>query len=126
MPNMCGKEAIAIISNKYLSVKVIALSAYIHEKHIIDMLKCGAKGYLSKAMNSKNDVVDSVEQVLKGGYYFPEQMLNEWNIPAKYFISQIISKKYRTTLLNDRENEFVSYCASDDSYQQIVEKMGVA
>jgi two-component system, NarL family, response regulator NreC len=48
MPGMTGIELTRIIDLKMPWIKIIALSMYVHPQFIREMLKAGAKGYLSK------------------------------------------------------------------------------
>ena len=48
MPGMTGIEVTKIIDLKMPWIKIIALSMYVHPQFIREMLKAGAKGYLSK------------------------------------------------------------------------------
>jgi len=55
---------------------------------------------------------------------FHPNLVEEWKIPANY-LKPNYQKKYRTRLLNDKEYEFLGYCALDLGYKEIAGKMGV-
>lgn len=122
MPNMSGRAATAYIAEHYPFIKVIAISAYVHQKHVIDMFKSGAKGYISKVLQHEAELSIAVDCVMSGDYYISEEILAACNISREH----IFNNNFKTRLLNRKEYEFVSLCASDDSYQQIADKMKIA
>ena len=123
MPVMDGITATAIIATHYPPIKVIALSGFCNEKLVIDMLKNGAQGFITKDAG-KEEIRQAITMVMKNEKYVPAKILSEQNIPVKYLKSSD-HKKYRTSLLNDREYEFLGYCASDLGYKEIAYEMGV-
>lgn len=123
MPGINGIEATAFISQHYPLIKVIALSLYCHEKLIIDMLKCGARGYLTKDTEFE-EILVAVQAVMNDEIYIHAKVIEKWKIPANY-LKPNPHNKYKTRLLNGREYEFVSYCATDMGYKEIAYKMGL-
>lgn len=73
LPEMDGIIATGIITHDYPEIKMIALSKFKDESHILDMLNAGAKGYLLKSIN-RQELVTAIEQVVKGTPYFSQEI----------------------------------------------------
>jgi DNA-binding NarL/FixJ family response regulator len=123
MPVINGIDTTAHVSSHYPMIKVIVLSVFCNDIHIINMLKYGAKGYLTKN-TEKEEILFAVTTVMKDNIYIPPSILEEWKIPACYLKSDN-KKKYKPVLLNTKEYEFLSYCASELSYKEIAVRMNV-
>src|SRR5262249_61306802 len=66
MPNLDGIEATRQILAKYPSVKVLLLTTFEADNHVIQALKAGASGYILK--DSRPDsIVSSLLAVMAGG-----------------------------------------------------------
>jgi two-component system nitrate/nitrite response regulator NarL len=51
MPVMNGKEALEKMQLKYPNIKVIIMTNYFHDEHIIEFIKAGACSFLPKNCN---------------------------------------------------------------------------
>ena len=69
MPVMDGLEATRQLTANYPDVKVIALTMYASEQLIVDMLKAGAYGYISKDTTG-DDLLAAIAAVSSGHYYY--------------------------------------------------------
>lgn len=69
MPIMTGIEVTKVISEKYPSIKTIALTMYEDEHHVVDMMDAGAKGYLRKNA-TKEELANAIQVVYEGATYF--------------------------------------------------------
>jgi DNA-binding NarL/FixJ family response regulator len=69
MPGVSGIQVCRIISEKYPSIGVIALSTYDTDDFIVEMLDAGARGYLLKNTD-RFEVIRAVKAVYEGGTYF--------------------------------------------------------
>ena len=123
MPAPNGIEATAYVSVHHPSIKVIGLSLYCSEVHIINRLKNGAKGYITKGATIQ-EISTAINAVMNNEIFMSADILEKWKITAEY-LKPDYAKKYKTILLNAREYEFLSYCASEWGYKEIAEKMGV-
>ena len=115
-------------SFKYLNehfpfTRIVAVSLFNHEKLIIDVLRNGAMGYLSKHTEPE-ELLRAAQTVMNGEIYLSPEVVEKWKIPTGYLTASN-RKKCKTILLNDREYEFLSYCARDMGYKEIAEEMGV-
>lgn len=118
-----GLRTISHITANYPLIKVIALSAFCSEKHIIDVLNAGARGYLTRDTD-KEEILFAANKVMSNDTYIPARILQECRFPVAY-LKPGGRKKYKTHLLNEREYEFLSYCATSMSYKEIAHKMCV-
>lgn len=66
MPEMRGDEVARRIQQDGLAVRVLVLSAYDDESHILALLESGVAGYLTKA-EAPGSIVDAVRGVARGG-----------------------------------------------------------
>ncbi len=123
MPVINGIEATDFVTNHHPSIKVIALSVFCHEKLIIEMLRKGARGYLTKHADPEQ-IQLAVTTVMQNEIFIPEDILKAWKIPAVY-LNPDNKKRLKTHLLNEREYEFLSFCATDYEYKEIATRMGI-
>jgi DNA-binding NarL/FixJ family response regulator len=69
MPVMDGIASTKIVSEKYPSVNIIALSMFDQDNLIIDMLEAGAKGYLLKNADKK-EILEAIKSVYNNKPYY--------------------------------------------------------
>lgn len=69
MPIMNGKEALEKMQLKYPKIKVIMMSEYFHDEHIIEFIKAGACAFLPKNCNI-DKLLDAFNYVYEHGYYY--------------------------------------------------------
>jgi DNA-binding NarL/FixJ family response regulator len=123
MPVINGIDAASYVSLHHPLIKIIGLSIFCNDRHIISMLRNGAKGYLTKDTD-KEEIQFAINAVMNNQMFIPSKILEEWKISSEYLQSDH-KKKYKTTLLNTKEYEFLSFCATDYGYKEIADKMNV-
>lgn len=69
MPEMGGIEATSLIRTTYPEVRVLALSVHTEDHFILDMIRAGARGYLTKD-EEPDEVARAIQLVMDTGYYF--------------------------------------------------------
>lgn len=69
MPLLNGVEAARQIARKVPATKVLILSAYSDDQHVVQAIEAGASGYLTKQM-APNDLLQAVREVQKGNAFF--------------------------------------------------------
>jgi DNA-binding NarL/FixJ family response regulator len=69
MPVMDGIEATAIITSKYPSVRIIALSMFNQDNMILDILNAGATGYLIKNAH-KTEIIEAINSAYRNMPYY--------------------------------------------------------
>ena len=79
MPGMNGIEATKKACQIDSRIMVIALTMYIDENYLLDMLYAGAKGFLFKDSDEK-ELADAINTVISGKFYFSEKAINNMNL----------------------------------------------
>jgi DNA-binding NarL/FixJ family response regulator len=73
MPVMNGKEALDKIREKYPKLKVIIMSMHFNDAYIIEFIKNGACGFISKNSDIEK-IVDAIQSVYELGYYYDHKV----------------------------------------------------
>lgn len=114
MPVLNGIETTKIISKVFPHISVLALSVDEEEKTIIQMLKSGAKGYLSKDI--QKDILHlALTTTLSQGFFHTQNVTNA--------LLGSLKKKNELDELKEREIEFIQLACSDLTYREIADKM---
>ncbi len=117
MPNMDGIELTKNITNKYPNVKVMVVSMHLDDIYIKESIEAGAKGYLSKAMEDENEILDGIEKILNNTTFYDKKT------------SQILIQgmfKQQTQKLTPKEIK-IARCLSDGLvYKEIASKMHIS
>lgn len=100
MPKMNGLEAARRIDQKMPWVKVIALSMYNHPVFIKEMLKNGAKGFLSKNC-APAELYEAIRSVYHGKIYLSAN------------IQEVILEDFTTSTTPDHNNDIRSLTARE-------------
>jgi DNA-binding NarL/FixJ family response regulator len=117
MPVMNGVVATKEITRHYPKTKVIAVSMYEDEQHMISMFHSGAVGYLFKNTD-KNEIKNALEEVVfKGNLYWPK------GVGDKLFNKMILRKRAHDSscdkLFSKREKEIISLICREFSTKEI-------
>ncbi len=125
MPKKDGIETLKEFNEKQSSCKVIILSSYDDLKIIKEVMKLGAKGYLTKNCAGEN-IIDAVEAVYQGQEYFSdavrEKIFNTFRDNPKLNSNAIIENP----LLSPREIEIIILIALECSGKEISEKLFIS
>ena len=73
MPVMNGKEALEKMQLKYPNIKVIIMTNYFHDGHIIEFIKAGACSFLPKNCNI-DKLLDALNYVYEHGYFYENRI----------------------------------------------------
>ena len=126
MPKVNGIEATKFVSENYPEIKVLALSTYDDDSHIVNMLEAGARGYLLKNA-SKDELMKAIDTILNGESYFSQEvsskLLNKYlkeKQPGAGGDSQEIVP------LTKREKEILKMIAEENTNQEIAEKLFIS
>lgn len=121
MPDMDGYETASWLRQNYPEVKVLALSMYDSDQHIIRMMKNGVRGYILKDIGA-TEFKRALDTVTKKGYYYAEVVTGkiideagngeEHDAPVKEIVR-----------LNPRELQFLKLVCTELTYREIAEKM---
>lgn len=123
MPGMDGYAATAWVKEEYPSIYVLALSMFDEEAAIIKMLKAGAGGYILKE-SSVIELHKAITEITKRGFYSNDLLSGK-------LINSIQNKTVDTDSkdfipLSAKETEFLILCASEYTYKEMADVMGIA
>lgn len=124
MPEMDGYETAKWLKQHHPNVKILALSMYDNENAIINMLKCGAKGYILKDSNPA--LLKAALHDLEHKGFFYSDLVSGKLIHAINQIDDEGSNIKKLNNLNDREKDFLKYTCTEMTYKEIAEKMFVS
>lgn len=119
MPIMDGFETAKWLKEAHPNVLVMALSMQDDEQSLIEMVKCGAKGYLLKNVHPM-ELENALNNLIRTGYYYPDWAAN------KVFASISNEATAATTSgvqITEREKDFLRYSVTEMNYKEIADKM---
>ena len=125
MPKKDGIETLKEFKEKDSTCKVIILSSYDDLKIIKEVMKLGAKGYLTKNCAGEN-IIEAVEAVYQGQEYFSdavrEKIFNTFKDNPKLNQNAVIENP----ILSPREMEIIILIALEYSGKEISEKLFIS
>lgn len=120
MPLMSGFDLALIVKSKFPNIRILALSMNDQGEIINEMIhKASISGYLIKNVD-KNELINAIETVASGGYYFNEEVLNELD---SHCLNQSRIKK---DFLTNREKEIISLIEKEQSNKQIADQLFIS
>ena len=120
--NMAGKdgyETASWVTKNFPQVKILALSMYSDENTILKMIQVGAKGYITKN-HEPEKLKEAIDTIYEKGVYLPESLSMKIFDGIK---NNALFSKNRSTVLNEKERNFLSLLCQEFSYQEIADKM---
>ncbi len=119
MPVMDGRELTITIKKLYPHIKVIALSSLHHEDTVIDMFRCGAKGFMTKSIEP-DSFIKALHTVINNQYFLFD------GINENIFSSSNAIHCNKNHSLTEKQIQFVQLCATDLTYKAIAEKLEIS
>jgi len=123
MPGMNGIDATRLIVEARIGVRVLALSMASDRRFVVEVLKAGADGYLSKE-SSFAELATAIRIVAAGETYLESRITN---LVIKDFLQRIpqeVSLTYENLSL--REREILQLFADGRMVKEIAHKFGVS
>ncbi|MGQ3012489.1 MAG: response regulator [Flavobacteriales bacterium] len=121
MPRMNGFELVQKLRRIYPSIRILVVSMISREESIVRMLRSGIKGYLTKDV-APLELNNAIQTVMSGQFYFTDfisgKLLNMVLHPGGEPEAPLSHP-----LLSERELQFVKLACSEDTYQEIADKM---
>ncbi|RWS41010.1 response regulator transcription factor [Bacillus mycoides] len=118
MPEMDGIEATACIKKEYPNVKVIVLTSFSDQAHVMPALKAGASGYILKDIEP-DQLVEAIRSAHKGNIQLHPDIANA-------LLSQTLPEEEKeeepavqVDVLTARENEVLQLLAKGMSNKEI-------
>jgi DNA-binding NarL/FixJ family response regulator len=114
MPEMDGYETLAVLQDQYPDLKVIMLSMIQDDFIVNNLLLRGAASFISKTTEA-GDFLSTIDKVFEG------------NIPPPKRIRDFSEKSEENAgLITNKEMEFLKYCPTYLTYDQIAARMLVS
>lgn len=117
MPVMDGYMATTWLKEKYPQVKVLALSMFEDDKAVINMIKCGACGYLLKE-SSPAEVHEAIQTIFHKGTYINELVSGK--------MIRSITSPDSVPFFTQKEVDFLKLCCTELTYKEIAEQLFVS
>jgi DNA-binding NarL/FixJ family response regulator len=123
MPVMDGISATRCVLRDFPDTKIIALTMYEDQRHVIEMIESGASGYLIK--NTDDDEIRSaLIQVMNDEIYISKQLSKEL---IKLLLSRHQLKKNKNNdLLSNREKEILKLICRELTSKEIGETLFIS
>lgn len=124
MPGLISFDAAREIASLRPDVRVIFLSAFLHDWYIQQALQVKARGYLTKR-ESPETVVAAIREVASGGAYFSEEVRSRITV-GPHGVSLAEGTASLASTLTTREVEVLRYIASGLSKKEIAGIMHIS
>ncbi len=121
LPGMNGIEVTRTILDKWPDVKVVALSAYTDQRHVLDMMNAGASAYVTKA-EASTEVLSAIRAVLSGRVYLCPDV-------AGVVTNELLGRKGNaraSAVLGERERQVLKLVAAGQTSSQIAKLLLIA
>lgn len=117
MPDMDGYQATKWVKEKYSSVKVLALSMFEDDKAVLNMIKCGAGGYILKESKPR-ELLEAIKAINEKGVYINDMVSGK--------LLRSVSGKDDLPDLTKKEIEFLKLCCSELTYKEMADIMFIS
>jgi DNA-binding NarL/FixJ family response regulator len=118
MPELNGIETANMVSEKYPTIKIIALTMYDDNNHVVKMLKAGAKGYVLKN-TSRQELLQAIQTVAIGGVHYSTQAVVNT-------MQNIVDKNNPVANLTEREIEIIKLIVKSMTNKEIADKLSIS
>ena len=119
MPVMDGIATAKVVSKEYPEIPILALTMFDQISDVFDMLKAGAKGYVTKEVK-KNELILAIHALVKGDNYFSK------NLPDEIKIWLQSDKNIEESALTRREREILNLLAKGRTTLQMAEELQIS
>lgn len=117
MPEMNGIEITEILKKQYPQIKVLVLTSYVDDEHVISAIDKGADGYEMKDVEPQK-LIETIHKVLKGQRIIHPE--------AKTVIESVSKKPHFTNKLSKREIEVLREMAKGKTNKEIAQTLFVS
>ncbi|HDR5348889.1 response regulator transcription factor [Bacillus cereus] len=118
MPEMDGVEATAYIKNEYPNVKVIVLTSFSDQAHVLPALRAGASGYILKDVEP-DQLVEAIRSAYKGNIQLHPDIANALLSQTLPVEEKEEESSIQVDVLTARENEVLQLLAKGMSNKEI-------
>ncbi len=117
MPVMDGYATTKWLKANYPLVKVLALSMFEDDTAIIQMIKCGASGYVLKESKPR-ELLEAIKTIYAKGVYINELVSGK--------LLRSVADNDPVAIFTKKELEFLKLCCSELTYKEIADLMFVS
>ncbi len=117
MPEMNGITLIQHIKEGFPRIKILVLTSYVDEEHVMSAMRVGADGYEMKDVEPEA-LMTSITRVLNG-----EKVIHE---DAQHVMDVVITKPHILNKLSKRETEVLKEMAKGKTNKEIAETLFVS
>ncbi len=117
MPGKDGIETIQWMNNHFPGIKVLVVSMIEREETILRVLKMGAKGYLSKDVET-TDLKRAIDAIMERGYYYTDFLTGRLVHDL-----QKSNSKFQQPELSERETAILKLACTELTYKQIADQL---
>jgi DNA-binding NarL/FixJ family response regulator len=117
MPVMDGYETTKWIKVNHPGIKVLALSMFEDDKAIIQMIRCGASGYVLKESKPR-ELLEAIKAIHAKGVYINELVSGK--------LLRSVADADAMAVLTKKEIEFLKLACSELTYKEIADQMFVS
>ncbi|MBL7885295.1 MAG: response regulator transcription factor [Flavobacterium sp.] len=127
MPHLNGVEATKLMSSKFPTIKIIALTSYNTDSFIANMIHVGAVSYLVKNATPK-EMIDTINEVYDKGFYYNDVVLKVINdgLISPNQKSKLNKSYFSDDYLTNREREILQLICMQHSTAEIAEKLFIS
>ena len=119
MKGMNGLEATAQAKREFPEVRVVILSMYSSEEHVLQALRAGASGYLLKD-SATGELEVAVRTVMKGEVYLSPPVSKQ--VIGDY-VQRICHEQKATDELSPRQREILQLIAEGESTKEMAHRL---
>ncbi|MDG0818308.1 response regulator transcription factor [Staphylococcus equorum] len=117
MPEMNGIEITEMMKKSYPEVKILVLTSYVDDEHVISAIAKGADGYEMKDVEP-DQLIKTIKKVLSGEKTIHPQ--------AQSVIEAVSKKPHFTNKLSKRESEVLAEMTKGKTNKEIAESLFVS
>jgi DNA-binding NarL/FixJ family response regulator len=125
LPDLNGMEVIRRMLRAAPRTRVVALSMYSDELHVVEALRAGASAYIVKGASAET-ILMALREALAGRTYLSpsltDRIIEQYSSPD----SAVARPADRYHLLTTREREVLEWLARGASYAEIAEKLTIS
>lgn len=127
MPHLNGVEATKLMSSKFPTIKIIALTSYNTDSFIANMIHVGAVSYLVKNATPK-EMIDTINEVYDKGFYYNDVVLKVINdgLISPNQKAKLNKSSFSDDYLTNREREILQLICMQHSTAEIAEKLFIS